>query len=560
MRIHNVIFTTQKALEEFIQTHSIEECENILVQIFSGVTEPKKFMKVAQNIKASLPQAKIIGTTTSGEIYEGKMYEKKIVISFSLFDATKVQSKLYEFDKSFCMEDIKNDLYAEDTKALIILSDGLKSNTELYIKELHEMDEDVTIAGGRAGDNAAFKATYVFDEKQYTDNGWVLASLSAEELFVNSSYLLNWTPIGKEMIVTKCDGNVLYELDSVPIVQVYRKYLGDDVVKDLPVSCMSFPLITIKDGIEVARDPVAVLEQDAMVYAGNFEEGDIVRFSFANIEDLTDNLEEHFKKLSKYPSEAIYVYSCAVRKALLEEKLLGELSLLESLAPSVGFFTYGEFYQSNRIAELLNVTTTFMMLSESKESGGKVFNKTKIDDFDVIKKALTHLVKVTTHELEKLSTHDVLTGLYNRNEYLKIIRNKIKSAERYGEGFGLMLVDIDHFKLVNDNYGHKIGDEVLIKFAKTLQKNIREDDFVARWGGEEFIIIANHTETKALEKIAKKLQKAIAKIEVGPVKRVSASFGLTVYNEGDTDESMFKRVDNSMYVAKQSGRDRYVIG
>ncbi|QOP46591.1 sensor domain-containing diguanylate cyclase [Sulfurimonas paralvinellae] len=559
MTIHNLKYTTQKALEKFIRKNLIEKSANVFVQIFSGICEPEKFMEVARHIKRVLPQAEIIGATTSGEICEGAMYDGEIVVSFSLFEHTSVKSGLYEVEKIFPIENIKNELYDKDTKAIIALSDGLKSNAEDYIKELHNIDEEVVIAGGRAGDKAQIK-TYVFNEKEYTDNGLVLASLSAKELYVNSSYLLNWTPIGKEMIVTKCDGNILYELDGIPVTQVYRKYLGDDIIEGMPTSCMYFPLILEKEGVEVARDPLAVVQEDAMLYGGNFEEGDIVRFSFANIEDLTDNLEEYFQSLSQYPSEAVYIYSCLARKSLLQEKLLDELNLLESLAPAVGFFTYGEFYQSNKVAELLNVTTTFMMISESNKSEKKVFKESKTAEYDTIKKALTHLVKETTEELEHLSTHDTLTGLYNRHEYLKVIRNKIKSAERYEEGFGVILADIDHFKLVNDNYGHKMGDKVLIKFAEVLKKNIREDDFVSRWGGEEFIIIANYADINALEKITKKLQKAIAKIQVGPIKRLSASFGLTVYNEGDTDETLFKRVDNAMYVAKQNGRDNYVIG
>ncbi|MBA1432767.1 MAG: FIST C-terminal domain-containing protein [Epsilonproteobacteria bacterium] len=338
MKVHNILFTTQIALEEFILKKKMQSFSNILVQIFSGTTEPEKFMSVAKTIKALLPQAEIIGAITSGEICRGVMYEGEIALSFSLFDATRVKSKLYAFDKRFCVEDIKHDLYEKETKALIVLSDGLRSNTELYIKKLHDINEDVTIAGGRAGDNAAFRKTYVFNEEIYTDNGWVLASLSSQELYVNTDYLLNWTPIGKEMIVTKCDGNILYELDGIPIVQVYRKYLGDDIVKNLSGSCMSFPLLTSKDGIEIARDPIAVVENDAMMYAGNFEKGDVVRFSFANIEDLTDNLTEPFLALSKYPSEAVYVYSCAARKALLAENLKAKLHLLESLAPSVRIF------------------------------------------------------------------------------------------------------------------------------------------------------------------------------------------------------------------------------
>ena len=560
MQLYNFSYTNKHSLQEYIQTHKINKSPNLLVQVFSGIIDIKCIKEITQTLSTLLPNANIIGSTTSGEIQNGMMQEGSITISFSLFNKTTIRSHLYHFDDINILQKIQKELLAKDTKALIIFSDGLKSNTELFVKELHTISPNIIIAGGRAGDNAEFKNTYIFDNKGYSDNGCVIATLSSKELIVNNDYLLNWTAIGKEMHVTKCQGNVLYELDGIPIIEVYRKYLGEDVVKNLPSSCMSFPLLTKKGSIEVARDPIALVNDIALAYAGDFEEGDILRFSFANIGDLTDNLDKYFRDLSQYPSEAVYVYSCTARKALLGEKLQEELNLLESLAPSVGFFTYGEFFQSNKMTELLNVTTTFMVLSESPISSKKTLKSIDTGACDPVKKALTNLVKVTTKELEHISTHDVLTSLYNRTEYIKTIEKKIKSAKRYNEFFGLILLDIDHFKLVNDNYGHNLGDKVLKTLAKTLQEHIREDDFVGRWGGEEFIIIANHIDIKELEKLTKNLQKQIAKISVKPITQLTVSFGLTIYIEGDTDESIFKRVDNALYTAKEDGRNRYVIG
>ena len=137
---------------------------------------------------------------------------------------------------------------------------------------------------------------------------------------------------------------------------------------------------------------------------------------------------------------------------------------------------------------------------------------------------------------------------------------KIKSAQRYNESFGLILIDIDHFKLINDNYGHSVGDKVLKKLAKAFVQSVREDDLVARWGGEEFILIVNYATIKILEKLTKKLQQKIAKLSFSPVTKVTVSFGLSVYIDGDSEESLFKRVDNALYTAKNSGRDCYVIG
>ena len=561
MKSFNTQYKDKNSLLKFITSNSINNYKNILIQIFSGIIDEKQSLDIAGAIKEMLPSANIIGTTTSGEIFCGEVYAKTVTISFSVFESTIVKSKFYNLDENFKLEDVENDLIRDDTKALIIFSDGLKSDAEKLLKNIYTLKQEVVIAGGRAGDNNEFKKTYVFDEKNYSEDGCVIATLSSEELIVNNDYILNWTPIGKDMTVTKAHNNILYELDSIPILDVYRKYLGgDDVVKNLPASAMEFPLIVKKDNIYVARDPIVKMEDDSLMFAGNFEEGDNIRFSFGNIEDISGDIGNYFNKFSKFPAESIFVYSCSARRALMGGKLNGELNMLQSLAPTAGFFTYGEYFHTSNIVELLNVTTTFLALSESKKVQKRVLKAVNSADVDVVKKALTHLVKVTTQELEHLSTHDALTGIYNRAEYLKRVCLKIKGAKRYDEAFGLMLIDIDYFKLINDNYGHGAGDKVLKKLADTLTKNIREDDLVARWGGEEFVIIVNYATLDILEKLAKKLQAKIAEVDFFPISRVTASFGLSVYIDGDTEETLFKRVDNALYTAKNNGRNCYVMG
>ena len=560
MKSFTIEFKDKKGLIDFIHTNSLKSYKNIFVQVFSGVMDTKYLLDITSTIKQNLPKSNLIGVSTSGEIYNAKIYNGSIIITFAIFEDTKVRSKLYKFDKDFNFKNIADDLIRDNTKAMLLFSDGLNNNAESLLKGIHSLKLDMIIAGGRAGDNLEFKNTFVFDESDFCDSGCVIATLSSDRLLVNSNYILNWTSIGKDMIVTKVEGNILYELDGMPILEIYRKYLGEDSVKNIPKSCMDFPLIIKRNGLEIARDPVR-RTKDALIFAGEFEKGDSVRFSFANIEDLIDNVDEYFDNYSKFPSEAIFVYSCTARKQLLGDRFENELNILESIAPTSGFFTYGEYFHSSDIVELLNVTTTFVALSESPKVKNKVL---KIPNqnirYDSVKKALTHLVKVTTEELEHISTHDELTTIYNRAEYLKRVYIKLKSARRYNEHFGLILVDIDHFKLVNDNYGHGVGDEILKKFAKVLYSNIREDDFVARWGGEEFVIIANYVTVDDLEKLTKKLQKHISETSFLPVPKVTASFGLTIYMDGDNDESIFKRVDNALYTAKQNGRNTYVIG
>ena len=560
MRSFNFQYSDIGSLTFFITTNLIDKGDNVLVQLFDGLLDSKKALSLASSLKEMLPNSNIIGTSTCGEISDGEMYENSLNISFTLFDSTVVRSKLYELDKNFKAEKIAKELICNDTKALIVFSDGLQSNTELLLRELYAMKPEMIIAGGRAGDNLEFKKTYVFDDKNYNENACVIATLSGEDLIVNSDYMLNWMPIGKDMLVTKVNNNILYELDHIPIVEIYKKYLGDDIANNLPAACLEFPLIIKKGSLDIARDPISQTEDGALVFAGNFELGDIVRFSFGNIESVADDSQKNFDKFSKIPAESIFVYSCAARKSLLGETLKIELNILESISTTTGFFTYGEYFHTSNIVEILNVTTTFIILSESSKVIKKRLKKPDLKETDLSKKALTHLIRVTAKELEHVSTHDVLTSLYNRAEYIKRIAIKMKSAQRYKEHFGLILVDIDYFKLVNDNYGHVVGDDVLRKLAKLLLDNVREDDFVARWGGEEFVLILNYATMDDLERLVKKFQAKVEKLSFAPVPKLTLSFGLSVYIDGDSEDSLFKRVDNALYTAKNSGRNCYVIG
>ena len=162
-------------------------------------------------------------------------------------------------------------------------------------------------------------------------------------------------------------------------------------------------------------------------------------------------------------------------------------------------------------------------------------------------------------ELEYISIHDTLTNIYNRGYFQTELHKKINSAKRYNQNFSFAMLDIDHFKAVNDTYGHQVGDKVLQIISNCIKRYIREDDIFARWGGEEFVIIANGSDIKQLKLLIQKLQKEIAKVSFSPVPKVTVSFGLTTYQDGDNEESIQKRADDALYIAKNNGRDRYEL-
>ncbi|MDD2358032.1 MAG: diguanylate cyclase [Thiovulaceae bacterium] len=163
-------------------------------------------------------------------------------------------------------------------------------------------------------------------------------------------------------------------------------------------------------------------------------------------------------------------------------------------------------------------------------------------------------------KLEKLSTTDVLTGLNNRMKIDAILDFQYKLAKRYDTVFGIMILDIDYFKNINDTYGHQVGDAVLKQFATIIQENIRDTDSAGRWGGEEFMIICPQTEIDALFKVAEHLRETIASHDFSNnIQQLTASFGITCYNGTQDAITLVKEVDSALYTAKESGRNRVVI-
>lgn len=157
---------------------------------------------------------------------------------------------------------------------------------------------------------------------------------------------------------------------------------------------------------------------------------------------------------------------------------------------------------------------------------------------------------------------DSLTGLRNRRYMTMKIEEEIVRYRRAQRVFSLILTDIDHFKNINDRYGHECGDRVLKHVSKILRSSIREQDYLARWGGEEFLFLLPETDGKGSLAVAEKLRLAIAETSVHcqePEIRVTMTFGVTEYDQSDNMDTSIREADNALYVGKQRGRNRVVV-
>jgi diguanylate cyclase (GGDEF)-like protein len=156
---------------------------------------------------------------------------------------------------------------------------------------------------------------------------------------------------------------------------------------------------------------------------------------------------------------------------------------------------------------------------------------------------------------------DPLTGVKNRAAMESSMKRELGLANRQGYPISLILFDIDHFKKINDQYGHLIGDQVLRSVAKVAEETIRDSDMIFRFGGEEFLVLLNGTQLSGAALLAERMRRKIEELEIFPDldMRIAASFGVVSLQEDESAETIFMRVDNAMYRAKNNGRNRVVV-
>jgi diguanylate cyclase (GGDEF)-like protein len=162
------------------------------------------------------------------------------------------------------------------------------------------------------------------------------------------------------------------------------------------------------------------------------------------------------------------------------------------------------------------------------------------------------------NKIVRIAERDALTGIYNRVKLNSLFPDFIYNANRYDKDFSVILFDIDHFKRINDTYGHNVGDSVLIELTHTVKNLLRDNDIFVRWGGEEFIIVLQIASLADASKLASRLRENLEDHPFLHVGKVTCSFGVTEFKDGDTQMILLERVDEALYEAKDNGRNRVV--
>ncbi|HLO97177.1 MAG TPA: FIST N-terminal domain-containing protein [Fimbriimonas sp.] len=361
------------SIPEFPQLDS----EKTLVMVFAA-PELCLDSEPFDQLRSHFTNSKIIGCSTAGEIYGEALNDLSLAVAVARFEETQVRvaSTAIECpsDSYQAARRITEQLFAQDLKAVLVLSDGLSVNGSQLILGLNEnLPAGVKITGGLAGDGPRFSKTFVLQDGLPTTNVVSAVGFYGESIRVGCGSEGGWDKFGHERLVTKSQGNVLYELDGMPALDIYKEYLGDKS-SELPASALLFPLSIWKDGTPaLTRTILSVNEEDkTMTFAGDIEQGSIAQLLYANSDRLILGAASAAKSAAANVGKNSLTIgiSCVGRRLVLSDRTEEELEITVETIPQdsklIGFYSYGEIspVESNP-SDLHNQSMTLTTFSEA---------------------------------------------------------------------------------------------------------------------------------------------------------------------------------------------------
>ncbi len=352
-----------------------------LVFVF-GNRELLKDQKHIDFIRYQYPAAQIVGCSTSGEICQEEVLNNRIVCTAVWFEKTKVliaKEHIRSMDDSYAIgEQLALQLAGKDLVHMMVLSEGLNINGSELTKGLNKyLHDKVPVTGGLAGDEADFTETVIVHNQAGEKNLVLAIGFYGEHLHVGYGSKGGWDSFGVDRMVTRSHGNILYELDGHPALELYKRYLGDHAA-DLPASALLFPLsLRLKNSeIALVRTVLSVNDADgSMVFAGDIPQGEYVRLMKANLDKLIDGADKAAEmaniSLNNNAPDLAILISCVGRKLVLKQRVEEELERVREVignsATMTGFYSYGEICPIRPFenqCELHNQTMTITLFQE----------------------------------------------------------------------------------------------------------------------------------------------------------------------------------------------------
>ena len=537
--------------------------------------------KIVDFINAQCSKACLIGMTAaniSDVEYENK--DNQIELNVTYFKDTALYQMDFDMQNATGFEAglliSKQLANIADAKCIQVSYSCGSAIMHPFVREFRH--HGLPMFGARAGRNMrAGNTPKVYGQRVY-EKGIVAVIFAGKSLHYYMDNCFGFKEVGVEMTVTGTEGdNIITTVNHKPAVEVYSKYLGVKPGSQFMRNTCEFPLVFHKGQCVVARVPSGSREDGAIIFTSDVTRGEKFRLAYGTPDNLFKIMEKSVKRLSAFKPEAVFLFECANRVRLLKDRAAGDTEKYFDIAPnasmSVGIAEI--FITPDRAGGALNSSLVAVGLTErdgaedeirshigfledeAGASGGEEFLPFMDRILNLLERTSEELTSLNT-ELGQIAYTDRLTKIYNRWELENKLTDVLKMDVANDTRSSLIFMDIDHFKRVNDNYGHDVGDSVLRATVEVIKDNLEPSYVFGRWGGEEFICILPETGLEEAAAFAEKLRSAIERNCFVTVQHITMSFGVTVSKPADDSESFVKRADEALYEAKETGRNKVV--
>lgn len=546
--------------------------QSILISIYTHWNKPETIREMIRLFCDAFPEAEIAGMTTAGGIDNGRMQLRQTVVTIQFFEKSDVHTAIYDFSqepmeelgekaRSFCQRQ-------KDLSALLLLMTQRYYNFEPFLTALDKLGKDIPICGGYAHTYRNEEGICVFTKDAILSRGILLVTFSGDVKVMTTS-VMGWQPLGRTMTITAIDGPlVIRSLDHKPAAYFYQKYLHST---DFGKSELLFPLVRSRHQVQLSILPLEHRSDGALQTNVFSHVGDQVQMAYGDPDQVILSSREALGHIERFAPEGMLLISCVTRRYFLKEDVNQILSAYSDFCVAPGGYVNGELIRIDGKTQATNMTLISVCFREGeaplvaatrKPHAPVVLGETlsTIQRLSTFVTETTKELAETQKQLSFAASHDSLSGLFNRGAMEKYLAQCIKNNAEIGMPLSAIMIDLDHFKTINDTYGHSIGDAVIRTLADLMKKHTAGRGYAGRWGGDEFLIILPGSTLETAEMLSIHMKDALLHAHVLPDDSpVSASFGVTIARPGELEQSFYKRVDNALYTSKENGKNRITI-
>lgn len=546
--------------------------QSILISIYTHWNKPETIREMIRLFCDAFPEAEIAGMTTAGGIDNGRMQLRQTVVTIQFFEKSDVHTAIYDFSqepmeelgekaRSFCQRQ-------KDLSALLLLMTQRYYNFEPFLTALDKLGKDIPICGGYAHTYRNEEGICVFTKDAILSRGILLVTFSGDVKVMTTS-VMGWQPLGRTMTITAIDGPlVIRSLDHKPAAYFYQKYLHST---DFGKSELLFPLVRSRHQVQLSILPLEHRSDGALQTNVFSHVGDQVQMAYGDPDQVILSSREALGHIERFAPEGMLLISCVTRRYFLKEDVNQILSAYSDFCVAPGGYVNGELIRIDGKTQATNMTLISVCFREGEAPLVAATRKPHApvvlgETLSTIQRLATFVTETTKElaetqkQLSFAASHDSLSGLFNRGAMEKYLAQYVKNNAGIGMPLSAIMIDLDHFKEINDTYGHSIGDTVIRTLADLMKKHTAGRGYAGRWGGDEFLIILPGSTLETAEMLSIHMKDALLHAHVLPDDSpVSASFGVTIARPGELEQSFYKRVDNALYTSKENGKNRITI-